>query len=351
VAALIAAGLGLIASVGPRSRALAQQVKFTVRGAQQATVKLVEAQADGEQKPPAAGEADTGADQADRAEPRDDRAAEQLGWRLGMQCWTLRDKTFFQALEICQDLGLKYVEAYPGQRVCADWGGARFRPGLSDEQKAAIKARLAETGITLVNYGVTGLGKNKDEARKVFDFAREMGIETICSEPPQAMMPVIDELCREYGINVAIHNHPKPSRYWDPQTVLAAVRGTSTRIGACADTGHWMRSGVKPMEALEMLNGRIVSFHLKDLNKFGTKQGAHDVPWGTGELGMKDFLEAVHDQGIRAVFSIEYEHNWGKSVPEIRRCVAAFDKYAAEILAEREQTRKKQAGGEQTESN
>ena len=40
-------------------------------------------------------------------------------------------------------------------------------------------------GITLVNYGVVGLPNNEAECRKVFDFAKEMGIETIVSEPPE----------------------------------------------------------------------------------------------------------------------------------------------------------------------
>ena len=317
-ALLVAVGMGSLTAWG--------QLTITVRGAQVAQTKLFETKAD-----PNA-DANAPADDA-AATKRDDDAAEKLGWRLGLQCWTMKEKTFFETLDACKQMGLRYVEAYPGQRVCAEMGGAKFTPSLSADQRAQIKAKLKETGITLVNYGVTGLGKNKDDARKVFEFAKDMGIETICSEPPQEMMPIIDELAKEFAINVAIHNHPTPSRYWNPQTVLAAIKDVSTRIGACADTGHWMRSGVKPMDALNMLKGRIVTFHLKDLNKFGTKQGAHDVPWGTGVLGMKEFLQAVADQEIRAVFSIEYEHNWGKSVPEIRQCIAAFDQYAAEILA------------------
>jgi hypothetical protein len=55
------------------------------------------------------------------------------------------------------------------------------------------------------------------------------------------------------------------------------------RGGACADTGRWMRSELNPVEQLKKLEGRIISFHFKDLNKFGG--GAHDVPWGTTAPG------------------------------------------------------------------
>ena len=39
-------------------------------------------------------------------------------------------------------------------------------------------------------------------------------------------------------------------------------------IGSCSDTGHWMRSDINPIEALQALGskGRIISLHFKDLD-------------------------------------------------------------------------------------
>ena len=133
------------------------------------------------------------------------------------------------------------------------------------------------------------------------------------------------------GINVAIHDHPKPSHYWNPDTVLKVCQGRSQRIGACADTGHWARSGLNPIECLKKLKGRIISFHFKDLNKLGPD--AHDVPWGTGVCDVKGMLAEIRRQKIKAVFSIEYEYNWGNALPEIAQSVAYFDKVAAELAA------------------
>lgn len=36
---------------------------------------------------------------------------------------------------------------------------------------------------------------------------------------------------------------------------------------------------------------------------------------------------------LKAVFSIEYEHNWTSSLPEIARCVAYFEQVAGELAA------------------
>ena len=83
------------------------------------------------------------------------------------------------------------------------------------------------------------------------------------------------------------------------------------------------------MECLKKLEGRIISFHFKDVNKMG--HDAHDVPWGTGISDVPGMLTEIKRQGIKAVFSIEYEYNWEHSLPEIAKCVAYFDKMSAEL--------------------
>ena len=255
--------------------------------------------------------------------------AEKLGWRLGCQAYSFNHYTFYEAIDKVASLGLHWIEAYPGQSMSAEKKDAKIGEGLSATDRKEVKQRLADAGVKLVNYGVCGLSANRDASRQTFEFAKDMGIETIVSEPGEDAFDTLDQLCEEYRINVALHNHPKPSHYWNSDTVLKVCQGRSKRIGACADTGHWMRSDLNPVEQLKKLAGRIISFHFKDLNKFGGD--AHDVPWGTGEGNVKAMLTEIHRQGIKAVFSIEYEHNWTTSVPEIALCVAYFDKIAAEL--------------------
>ncbi len=257
--------------------------------------------------------------------------AEKLGWRLGCQTYSFNHYTFFEAVDKVASLGLKVLEAYPGQRLSQKKQDVIIGPDLPAAIRTEIKKKLADNGITAPNYGVCPLSKDEGESRKTFDFAKDMGIETLVSEPAEDAMDTIEKLCDEYQINMAIHNHPKPSHYWNAETVLKVCKGRSKRIGACADTGHWMRSDISPIESLKQLEGRIVSFHFKDLNKFGG--GAHDVIWGTGAGDVKAMLTEIHRQGVKAVFSIEYEHNWTTSVPEMAKCVQYFDQIAAELGA------------------
>jgi len=256
-------------------------------------------------------------------------AAERLGWHLAVQAYSFRKFTFFEAVDLTAALGVRSIEAYPGQAVSPEHREQKVGPGLSAELRQAVREKLEAAGVRLVNYGVVGLGADEAAGRQVFEFAREMGIETIVSEPPAEAMDVVEKLADEYGINVAIHNHPTPSRYWDPKRVLAACEGRSRRLGACADTGHWMRSEVQPVEGLKLLEGRIVSLHLKDLDRFG--KGAHDVPWGEGQGDVGAMLVELKRQGFRGVISMEYESNPSDPAPDMAKCVAAFGRLAGEL--------------------
>lgn len=248
-----------------------------------------------------------------------------IGWRLGIQAYSFNRFTFFEAVDKTASLGLDWIEAYPGQRLSKDHPGVKTDHNMSSEMQDVMKAKLRDAGVRVINYGVVGLSKDEAASRKVFEFAKAMRIRTIVSEPPQDAFDTIDKLCQEYEISVAIHNHPKPSRYWNPDTVLKACEGRSKWIGACADTGHWVRSGLDPLECIKKLEGKIISSHFKEL------QDGHDVPWGQGENRATPLLKELHRQGYEGSFSIEYEHNWMNSVPEIRQCVEFFNKLGAEL--------------------
>lgn len=260
--------------------------------------------------------------------------AEAIGWRIGCQAYSFNRFTFFEAIDKSSSIGLRYIEAYPGQKLSQETGDVKFDHNISPELQQKVKEKLQSANMKLVNYGVVDLPNDEAESRKVFEFAKAMGIETIVSEPPPNAIPLVDKLANEYNIKVAIHNHPKPSMYWDYKKVLEVTKGASPLIGSCADTGHWMRSGIKPMEAIEALDTRIISFHLKDLNEFGNR-AAHDVVWGTGLADIKAILTHLHQKGFKGVFSIEYEYNWENSLPEISQCVKYFDEVAKELSSKK----------------
>jgi sugar phosphate isomerase/epimerase len=258
--------------------------------------------------------------------------AAKLGWRLGCQAWSFKEFTFFEAIDKTASLGLHYIETGPFQIVGKDRPNEKFTEDSPADVRAAIKKKLADCDVKLLSWGVIPLYKDAGKSRKAFDFAKEMGIEILVAEPDELdAFETLDRLCHEYCMKIAVHNHPQPSHYWNPDTVLKACQGRSKRIGACADTGHWVRSGLNPIECLKKLEGRIIEFHFKDINK--AEREAYDVPWGTGVCDVKGMLTEIYRQRIKALFYIEYEHNWKTSLPEIAECVKYFDKVAAELAA------------------
>jgi len=245
---------------------------------------------------------------------------EQFGWKLGAQAYTFNRFTFFDAIDKIDSCNLKYVEGFPGQNL-----GGGLEGKLDYNMDAALRdkilAKLKDKGVKIVAYGVVS-PKGERDWRQLFEFGKAMGIETFTSEPAEEDLELVSSLCDEYKINVAIHNHPNPSHYWNPDIVLAAIEGKSNRLGSCADIGHWIRSGLDPIECLKKLDGHILHSHMKDLNEKSKK--AHDVIWGTGISNIDGIIRELKRQKFKGMISVEYEYNWDNSAPEVAESVKYF---------------------------
>lgn len=261
-----------------------------------------------------------------------EKPEEKLGWKLGSQAYTFKEFTFFEAVEKIEDIGLSYVEAYPGQEIGGGIEGVMEFP-MDREKRVKILNKLEKADIKMLSFGVVSID-NEADWNKLFDFAKAMDIKNITAEPRHEDIPFIAELAEKNKIKVAIHNHPKPTRYWHPDTVLDAIRGQNQWVGACADIGHWVRSGLDPVECLKKLEGHIMQLHFKDLNK--REPEAHDVPWGQGVSNVEGVLKELHRQNFKGLFSVEYEHNWHNNVPEIKKSVDYFRTIATILANERQ---------------
>jgi len=249
-------------------------------------------------------------------------------WKIGVQLWTFHYVSFDTALAKADSAGVKYLEAFPGQRLGAGMKGT-FGPNMTPEEKAKVKQLLQSHGLTIVAMGVIVPGTIEDW-KKFFDLAKEFGMSYITAEPKKDQWNAIDSLAGVYGIKVAIHDHPKPNPYWHPDSVLAAVQG-HPNIGSCADVGHWTRNGLDPVECLKKLEGHIFGVHLKDVDSVGnTKAG--DVLVGTGKINFPAiFSELNRQQFNTGIFSIERENNWYNNVPDVIATVKYFKEQTSKL--------------------
>jgi sugar phosphate isomerase/epimerase len=242
---------------------------------------------------------------------------------IASEAWTFRKFTFFETIQKIKELGIAAVEAFPGQALAAEFPGARFDQNMTAAQVVKTKEVLRAAGVTLYGYGVVDIGKTEESMRKVFEFARTMGIRIIVCEPADDDFALLEKLVKEYDIKIAIHNHPAPSKYNLPETVFAHVDGKDPRIGSCADNGHWMRGMNEPREAFKLLQGRILDVHLKDRNDFGTAKGVDDVPWGSGKGMIRDLLAELTIQDYDGYLTMEYENEKevGDPMPAFRKSI------------------------------
>jgi sugar phosphate isomerase/epimerase len=259
------------------------------------------------------------------------------GYLLGVQAWSFNKFTAFEAVERTALAGGKVIEFFPGQKLGANFGDAQMGPGMTEEQSQQLLNHLAKHHVKAVAYGVTGIDKKESEARKLFQWAKRMGIGILNTESVDAL-DTMEKMVKEFDIRVGFHNHPKQPnnpnyRMWDPNYVLSIVKDRDSRIGSCADTGHWVRSGIKPVDAIRILKGRIISSHLKDLDVFSPE--GHDVPYGSGVSDIAGILREYRAQNFQGSISVEYEYNWDNSVPDIAQCIGFVREYGLSLSTSR----------------
>lgn len=242
--------------------------------------------------------------------------------KLGIQMYSLRGYPVDEALAHARDLGFKYVEFYSGMFP------------ITDDKAAidAMKKKVADLGLTITAHGVNGFGGDAAANRKVFEFAKAAGIRTISADPSPDSFASLDELVKEFDIRIAIHNHGPTHRYNKVVDVLRAIEKHDQRIGACADLGHFIRSGEKPTDVIRALKGRLYGIHLKDFAEMQDR--TKGVILGKGHMDVPAVMAALVQVNFPAdgALSLEYEENEKNPLADIRECrrvaLEAIDKLA-----------------------
>ena len=230
---------------------------------------------------------------------------------LGIQLYSLRGYPVDEALQHAKDLGFKYVEFY----------GGMFPTNADPVAIAGMKKKVADLGLTISAHGVNKFGGDAAANRKVFEFAKAAGIPTITADPSPEAFESLDRLVKEFDIRIAIHNHGPKTRYDKVIDVLHAIEGHDDRIGACADLGHFIRSGERPTEVIRLLKGRLYGIHLKDFKEMQEK--TQGVILGRGHLDVPAVFAALKQVGFPSTgaISLEYEEHPDNPLADIRECM------------------------------
>ena len=243
------------------------------------------------------------------------KASPYAEFKMGIQSYSLRGFDAPTALKHTRKLGLQFWEAYP-----------RHVPlGTLPAHIAKQKAMLASAGVKLTAYGVLGFDENEAKTRQAFDFARKMGIDSLSANPKKdkATFDLLDRMVEEYQVAIAIHNHGPRALYDKISDVEQMVKDRHPLIGACVDTGHFLRSDEDPVAAIRRLGKRVFGVHLKDVKTVtvGGKKRKQFKIVGEGDLDITGCLRELRKLKYKRCVALEYEENPKNPLSDLEICL------------------------------
>jgi sugar phosphate isomerase/epimerase len=239
-------------------------------------------------------------------------------WKMGVALYSFNQHGLDKALDLAAQTGVKYVEGFSFYNLGPEFKN-KDMGSLNAEGLALLQKKLKDKKLSMSSMYV-GDANNESEWKKYFETGRKLGLKYLVCEPRKDLLDMVDSLAGVYKIKIAIHQHVKGSSvYWHPDSVVAATKGHKN-IGACADLGHWVRSGLDPVKCLEILSGHIIGVHLKDVDKAG-----NDVDLGTGSINFSGVVKELKRQKFSGIINSECEHNIKDNLEDVKQALEYFN--------------------------
>lgn len=247
-------------------------------------------------------------------------------WEIGVSAYSFRKFTALEAIEKTRDCGGEVIEFFLWQKLGRGYPDVIFNQNLTDEQIAAVRAKLAECGVRAVNayFSNDNLGKDEADARRLFVLAQKLGLRGLTGEPPVEKLDLIEKLVKEFDIQLCFHNHAKHAerpgyRNWDPVYLMGLMERRDRRMGFSVDTGHIYRSDMDPVTYLRTVQGRVFSIHLKDIEK--AEYGSPDVLYGKGIGDISAVLRELERQQFKGHIGVEFDRLSNQIEKDVKDCI------------------------------
>jgi type 1 glutamine amidotransferase len=231
-----------------------------------------------------------------------------LGWNLAVPASAFRQDTFFDAAAKADALGVASVEGSSTQKVSIQVP-KKLDANLAPGEVRHVRDRLTELGLRMPVYSSASLGPDEAAARKLFELAKALGVETIAVEQAPQDLALIERLAGEFGVKVAMAGKP--------QTLLAALQGRSERLGVVADLSRWAQEGVQSAEAVSSLKNRLFVLRLTDRS-----------------AGLAQLLSQIEQLQLKLSLVLE-PGGAGDVQAELARSLEGFEKAAQMAVAHR----------------
>jgi sugar phosphate isomerase/epimerase len=233
-------------------------------------------------------------------------------YRVGVGFATYREDPIDR---VCRELGGTPVEA-------VELGRAHLPREAPVPARREVVGKLADAGIDVAGYGILTIDAPA-EVRPALEFVADLGGDyaSVEFDPDSDAIPA--ELARvggDLGLDIGVHNHGPGRGFATTQDVLDAVEGHPERLGACVDTGHFLRAGQLPEEVIPRLGARVHAVHVADFMDRSTEL----VP-GEGRLDLGGLVGLLGEHtDFEGPLVIEYERGFVDETAAVRATAAAL---------------------------
>ena len=205
-------------------------------------------------------------------------------WKFALPSDGVGVPTFLEAVVRADAAIVDFVEGSSRQKV-----GPQIQKNLdanlTAQEIATIRSRMGT--VRMAAYRLDALGADAASRRKVFEFARAMGAETIVV-PADTALAGLDTLADEFGVNVAVLGDGG-----SPAGLMKELEPRGRRLGIGVDPGLWGQRGVSPRNGVAGVKSRLMYLRVSDRSARG------NVPPGQGMGNLKEFFNELNRLGVR----------------------------------------------------
>jgi sugar phosphate isomerase/epimerase len=237
---------------------------------------------------------------------------EDVGVKLGVASFSLRNFSREKAIEMTKALGTPYI----------NFKSVHLPYDASPSEIAAARAEVDAAGLHIVGGGLITFETDTDDGvRKYFDYAKAAGMPVMVSTCHPGVLPRVEKFVRQYNIKIAIHNHgPEDKDFPSPYDVLKAVKGMDPRIGLCIDVGHTVRTGTDVVRAVVDAGPRLLDMHVKDLRDLKVMESQCIV--GEGKIPIVEIFRQLRAMRYAGYVNLEYEIDAADPLPGMKQSFA-----------------------------
>lgn len=157
------------------------------------------------------------------------------------------------------------------------------------------------------------------ELERPFLMAKALGAPRICASTTLSVARRLVPLMAKHRMEVAFHGHTNaddPNEFAGPDSFRKALAMSPfARINL--DIGQLLGAGFDAVPFIQEQHAKIPVLHIRD----GQRGQRGKLPWGTGEVPIKDVLQLLKREKYPIVADIEYDYNGAtKPLIEVRKC-------------------------------